>query len=51
MEIEFKEVNFEKYCEKCKYSKEPEKEDMCNECLAEPMNSGTERPANWKGEK
>lgn len=48
MDIEFKEVNFEKYCEKCKYGKEPEKEDICNECLAEPMNSETEVPVNWK---
>ena len=49
MEGDFKEVNFEKYCKTCKYSKLKDSEDPCAECLCYPSNTDSHRPVCWKG--
>lgn len=41
---DFKEVDFEKYCPKCKYGPRDEKYDPCNECLEYGALECTERP-------
>lgn len=48
MEIREVEVDFKKYCPKCKDAKTPEKNDPCNECLAQPFNYQTEKPIHFK---
>ena len=44
MEEYNKEVNYHKYCEKCKHHELDEVKDPCNECLAEFYREGTEKP-------
>lgn len=44
----YKEVRFDKYCETCLYRGVPEQHDPCNACLSQPMNEGTEKPAEYK---
>lgn len=51
MDIEYKEVKFDKYCPICKYGDGPEKDDICNECLEEGMNLETEKPINYTPKK
>lgn len=48
MNQDYQEVRFDKYCENCKYSKTPETEDPCDECLNCPMNFESNKPVNWK---
>lgn len=45
---EYREVDFESYCPKCKYRLYPEESDICTKCLAEPMNQETKKPVNFK---
>ena len=58
---EFKEVYFDKYCDKCKHKKLKETKDPCNECLDTPANLYSHKPLRfetvsgddytWEGDK
>ncbi|MCI8992261.1 MAG: hypothetical protein HFG80_05960 [Eubacterium sp.] len=41
-------VDFEKYCETCKYVKKKEVEDPCNECLEVGAREGSGKPERWE---
>lgn len=41
-------VNFEKYCQMCKYSDTSPTADPCNDCLAVGAREGTEEPVEFK---
>lgn len=43
-----KEVYFDEWCDKCKYSNTEETEDPCNECLGQPWNEDSHKPIKWK---
>lgn len=43
----FKEVYFDKYCEKCVNKDTPENEDPCDECLGEPVNEYSHKPVRF----
>ena len=43
-----KEVYFYKYCKTCKYAKLKSDEEPCNECLANPTNTYSHKPVNYK---
>jgi hypothetical protein len=45
---EMKIVEFERYCDICKYKDLPESEDSCDECLEEPVNVFSHRPTKFK---
>lgn len=47
---DYKEVRFDKYCEKCKYKDvdDTKSQEPCNECLDNPVNYCTEKPVNFK---
>ena len=47
MEYPFKEVDFNKYCPKCKYEDLNDIEDPCNECLDYPANEHSDKPVNY----
>jgi len=55
-ELRYKEVRFDKWCEKCKhyahkFPKENfsfEAQDPCNTCLVVGMRRGTEKPVSWE---
>ena len=47
MDIIEREVMFEKYCSKCKYSGLAEHKDPCNECLDQPFNEQTDKPVKF----
>ena len=49
MNENYKEVYFEQYCKTCRHEKLEEKYDPCNDCLGEPFNAGSHKPANWEG--
>ena len=51
MENNQKEAWFWMYCKHCKYSKTPESEDPCDECLVEGANENSHKPINyiWDG--
>ena len=44
----YMEVDFEKYCQTCKYKDLYEKFDPCNECLDEGYNSESTKPVRWE---
>lgn len=44
----YKEVDFEKYCETCKHEDTPEFEDPCNDCLDYPTNVNSSKPVYWE---
>ena len=46
MEYEYKEVEFWKYCEKCKHYEDVK--DPCNDCLAEPVNLHSTKPVYFE---
>lgn len=48
MENKTKEVRFDIWCNKCKYSDLKEDEDPCNECLSEPYNINSHKPTCFK---
>lgn len=50
MKIEYREVDFNKYCNICKYRDTPEIEDPCNECLSNAFNLYSDRPVEWEVE-
>lgn len=51
MDENLKEVRFDIYCGKCKYSARDEAKDPCNECLEVGMRDGTHVPEYWEGNK
>lgn len=51
MEDVCKEVNFEKYCKTCEHCALDGKFDPCNDCLAECVNTNSEKPVYWKEEE
>lgn len=44
-------VEFETYCSKCKYGKQPETKDPCNECLAIGVCEGSRKPQYFEEDK
>ena len=48
MEIEYKLVDYERYCKRCKFSGIVEEDDPCHDCLNEPVNSNSEKPLYFK---
>lgn len=48
MEYEYKEVYFDKYCEKCEYKDKKEEEEPCCDCIAEPVNLHSHKPVKFK---
>lgn len=48
MEYEYKEVEFWKYCEKCKHYEAEDVKDPCNDCLAEPVNLHSTKPVYFE---
>lgn len=51
MDVEYKEVDFEKYCKTCKYEKLEGFQSPCNECLENSMNIQTSKPTEWVEKK
>lgn len=41
-------VEFDEYCDICKYKDVKGYEDPCNECLDNPVNEDSHRPVNFK---
>ena len=41
-------VEYDKYCDKCKYKNIKDTEDPCDECLGSPVRESSKRPINWK---
>ena len=48
MEIREVEVDFFKYCRSCKHKEKFSTDEPCNECLASPMNIGSEKPVKYE---
>lgn len=46
-----KEVNFNHYCKKCIYKNNEESDDICHECLNQPMRYCSQKPLNYKENK
>ena len=51
MEEKVKIVEFDKYCEKCKFFNTPDSMDPCDTCLGNPVNENSHKPVNFKEEK
>lgn len=51
MELINKEVQYYKYCTRCKYFKAPETEEPCNECLTNPSREYSHRPIMFEESK
>lgn len=43
-----KEVDFAKYCKKCRHFDTQEYEDPCNECLENPAMQDSHKPLNFE---
>ena len=41
-------VNFDDYCDICKYKDLEEKDDPCFDCLFDPVNVHSHRPTGFK---
>jgi hypothetical protein len=48
MEIEYQEVNFHKYCKKCKHYGATAIDYPCSECMDEPTNLYTDKPVKFE---
>ena len=48
MEYGYKEVEFWKYCEKCKNYEVEDVKDPCNDCLDEPVNLHSTKPVYFE---
>ena len=44
----YKEVYFDRYCERCEHFSEDDGEDPCNECLENFVNTYSHKPVNFK---
>lgn len=40
-------VEFEKYCNRCRFRETYEGDDPCNECLSEPVNDDSRKPVRF----
>ena len=47
-ENNYKEVYFNQYCPKCKHEKLPETDDICNDCMTEPVNLNSHKPVKFE---
>lgn len=48
---EYREVDFNTYCPKCKDWKTEENEEPCNDCLEHPTNLYTDKPTRFEEKK
>lgn len=44
-------VEYEGWCQKCKFFKQDEDDYPCNECLAEPIKEDGRRPVHYTEDK
>ena len=44
----YKEVYFHKYCKTCKYSKNKDTDEPCDDCLSETVNLYSHKPVYWE---
>ena len=44
----YKEVYFDRYCERCEHFPEEDGKDPCNECLENFVNAYSHKPVNFK---
>lgn len=51
MEFIDKIVEFDKYCNKCKYKDADTNVDPCNECLSNPVNTYSRKPVKFVEEE
>lgn len=51
MEVEYREVRFDKYCKECKHFKLDNYDEPCYECLGEPINLYSEKPVKFEEEE
>lgn len=47
----WKEVDFNTYCQKCINKSKKESDDICHECLNQPMMYCSSKPLNYKEDK
>lgn len=45
---DYKEVYFDKYCKLCKHEKLNESDEICDECLHNPINLYSHKPVNFE---
>ena len=48
MHDDYKEVDFDRYCETCKYKDVADIEDPCDGCLENPVNLHSCKPVNYE---
>lgn len=48
---EYREVDFHKYCPKCKHWEIEDIKDPCNDCLGDPCNKNSEKPVYYEQAK
>lgn len=48
MEPEMHFVDYATWCPSCKYEKQPDSEDPCNDCLSDPVNVESRKPVCWE---
>lgn len=48
MDENLKEIYFDEYCPKCKYSELSESEDPCWDCLENPYRENSHKPEYYK---
>ena len=41
-------VQFHKYCDSCKHKDVKETDDLCHECLSEPINYASVKPIKYE---
>lgn len=41
-------VEYDKYCDSCKYKDTKSTEDPCDECLGSPVREASRKPINYK---
>lgn len=51
MEIRDKIVEFDKYCEKCRFKDKKESDEPCHECLIYPVNENSKKPVKFEEKK
>lgn len=44
----WKMVEFDKWCDKCRFVQFKETDDPCNECLGNPKNEYSHKPVNFE---
>lgn len=44
-------VDFETYCDTCRYKERDGTEEPCNECLRVPARKNSRKPVEWKEKK